>query len=108
MTKSGTKVGFIGLGIMGTPMALHLANAGHQLFVHTRSKLHPEIADSSATVSSSPPKYISMSASSVSATVSSNVVRYSLALSTRSACAAMWHWWCPVPLPRYWRAPVPI
>ncbi|QIM52511.1 2-hydroxy-3-oxopropionate reductase [Hydrogenophaga crocea] len=30
------KLGFIGLGIMGTPMALHLANAGHQLFVHTR------------------------------------------------------------------------
>jgi 2-hydroxy-3-oxopropionate reductase len=35
------KIGFIGLGIMGTPMALHLANAGHQLFVHTRS-LVPE------------------------------------------------------------------
>ena len=33
------KIGFIGLGIMGTPMALHLANAGHQLFVHTRSQV---------------------------------------------------------------------
>ncbi|MBX3611259.1 MAG: 2-hydroxy-3-oxopropionate reductase [Hydrogenophaga sp.] len=30
------KVGFIGLGIMGTPMALHLVNAGHALTVHTR------------------------------------------------------------------------
>ncbi|NIM43219.1 MAG: 2-hydroxy-3-oxopropionate reductase [Hydrogenophaga sp.] len=33
------KVGFIGLGIMGTPMALHLVNKGHQLFVHTRSQV---------------------------------------------------------------------
>jgi 2-hydroxy-3-oxopropionate reductase len=28
-------IGFIGLGIMGAPMALHLVNAGHKLFVHT-------------------------------------------------------------------------
>jgi 2-hydroxy-3-oxopropionate reductase len=49
MTSSPQKLGFIGLGIMGAPMALHLIKAGHQLFVHTRSKLHPEIADSSAT-----------------------------------------------------------
>jgi 2-hydroxy-3-oxopropionate reductase len=33
------KLGFIGLGIMGAPMALHLVNAGHQLFVHTTGKL---------------------------------------------------------------------
>jgi len=32
-------LGFIGLGIMGTPMALHLANKGHTLFVHTRSQV---------------------------------------------------------------------
>ena len=49
MTSSPQKLGFIGLGIMGAPMALHLIKAGHQLYVHTRSKLHPEIADSSAT-----------------------------------------------------------
>jgi 2-hydroxy-3-oxopropionate reductase len=48
-TSAPQKLGFIGLGIMGAPMALHLIKAGHQLFVHTRSKLHPEIADSSAT-----------------------------------------------------------
>jgi len=42
------KIGFIGLGIMGTPMALHLANAGHQLYVHTRSKLPEAIAASTA------------------------------------------------------------
>jgi 2-hydroxy-3-oxopropionate reductase len=49
MTSSPQKLGFIGLGIMGAPMALQLIKAGHQLFVQTRSKLHPEIADSSAT-----------------------------------------------------------
>ena len=30
-------VGFIGLGIMGRPMAEHLAEAGHTMFLHTRS-----------------------------------------------------------------------
>lgn len=29
------KLGFIGLGIMGTPMAINLARAGHQLHVTT-------------------------------------------------------------------------
>jgi 2-hydroxy-3-oxopropionate reductase len=33
------KIGFIGLGIMGAPMAQHLLAAGHQLFVRTRSKV---------------------------------------------------------------------
>jgi 2-hydroxy-3-oxopropionate reductase len=42
------KIGFIGLGIMGTPMALHLVNAGHQLYVHTRSRLPQAIAASTA------------------------------------------------------------
>jgi 2-hydroxy-3-oxopropionate reductase len=42
------KIGFIGLGIMGTPMALHLVDAGHQLYVHTRSKLPEAIAASTA------------------------------------------------------------
>lgn len=31
------KLGFIGLGIMGGPMAHHLLKAGHQLFTYTRS-----------------------------------------------------------------------
>src|ERR1700693_6523614 len=30
------KIGFIGLGIMGRPMAGHLMEGGHELFVHTR------------------------------------------------------------------------
>jgi 2-hydroxy-3-oxopropionate reductase len=42
------KIGFIGLGIMGAPMALHLLEAGHELFVHTRGKLPDSIAASSA------------------------------------------------------------
>ena len=41
-------LGFIGLGIMGTPMVLNLVNAGHQLFVNTRSKLPALISASTA------------------------------------------------------------
>ena len=33
------KIGFIGLGIMGSPMAQHLLAAGHEMFVRTRSKV---------------------------------------------------------------------
>jgi 2-hydroxy-3-oxopropionate reductase len=35
------KIGFIGLGIMGRPMAGHLVNAGHELFLRSR-KAPPE------------------------------------------------------------------
>lgn len=31
------KIGFIGLGIMGTPMAGHLLNGGHEMFVYDRA-----------------------------------------------------------------------
>jgi len=43
-----SNVGFIGLGIMGKPMALNLAKAGHKLFVHTRSGVPQEIAAANA------------------------------------------------------------
>ena len=33
------KIGFIGLGIMGRPMALNLKNAGHGLIVPERASL---------------------------------------------------------------------
>ena len=33
------KVGFIGLGIMGAPMAAHLIKGGHELFLNTRRKV---------------------------------------------------------------------
>ncbi|HYI04894.1 MAG TPA: 2-hydroxy-3-oxopropionate reductase [Reyranella sp.] len=42
------KIGFIGLGIMGAPMALHLVNAGHELFVNTRGKVPESVASTSA------------------------------------------------------------
>lgn len=32
------KIGFIGLGVMGKPMAEHIKNAGHKLYVYTRTK----------------------------------------------------------------------
>jgi len=41
-------LGFIGLGIMGTPMAGHLIKAGHRVFVYTLGKIPPPIAESPA------------------------------------------------------------
>jgi len=52
MSNSSQKIGFIGLGIMGAPMAGHLLDAGHALFVHTRSTA-PEPFASRATVCAS-------------------------------------------------------
>jgi len=49
MTSSPLKIGFIGLGIMGAPMAGHLIAAGHQLFVYTHGRVPNAIAESSAT-----------------------------------------------------------
>ncbi|HEY8610081.1 MAG TPA: NAD(P)-binding domain-containing protein, partial [Roseomonas sp.] len=37
------KIGFIGLGIMGRPMALNLKKAGHDLIVPDRASLTGEI-----------------------------------------------------------------
>jgi 2-hydroxy-3-oxopropionate reductase len=54
MTKSGLKLGFIGLGIMGNPMALNLIKGGHVLFVNTRSKVPQELVDAGATVCTTP------------------------------------------------------
>ncbi len=48
------KIGFIGLGIMGAPMALHLVNAGHTLAYVQRSKTHPDIAASGARALATP------------------------------------------------------
>lgn len=46
------KIGFIGLGVMGRPMALHLQQAGHDIFVWAR---RPEtLAELPATICSSP------------------------------------------------------
>jgi 2-hydroxy-3-oxopropionate reductase len=43
-----SKLGFIGLGIMGAPMAGHLRAAGHELYVATRSKVPQALADAGA------------------------------------------------------------
>jgi len=48
------KLGFVGLGIMGAPMAGHLINAGHEVFINTRSKIPDELTKSAAVVCSSP------------------------------------------------------
>ena len=54
MTTTGLKLGFIGLGIMGTPMVLNLIKGGHVLFVNTRSKVPQELIAAGATPCTSP------------------------------------------------------
>ena len=48
-TQQSLKIGFVGLGIMGTPMAGHLIAAGHQLFVFTLGKMPETISGTRAT-----------------------------------------------------------
>ncbi|HYD64615.1 2-hydroxy-3-oxopropionate reductase [Azospirillum sp.] len=43
------KIGFIGLGIMGRPMAGHLIAAGHTLFLHDLAPLPQDLLDAGAT-----------------------------------------------------------
>ncbi len=50
MTFTALKVGFIGLGTMGAPIALNLRKAGHALFVASRSKIPAVFADEGATL----------------------------------------------------------
>ena len=47
-TSSMSKVGFIGLGIMGAPMAAHILNGGHQLYVHDILPLPADLAGQGA------------------------------------------------------------
>ena len=39
-----SNIGFVGLGIMGKPMALNLIKGGHTLFLHSRSGVPQELA----------------------------------------------------------------
>ncbi len=48
------KIGFIGLGIMGAPMAGHLRKAGHELYVNTRSRVPQALLDAGAIACPSP------------------------------------------------------
>ncbi|WP_296519498.1 2-hydroxy-3-oxopropionate reductase [Rhodoplanes sp.] len=43
-----SKIGFVGLGIMGTPMAAHLIAAGHQLFLYDLRPPKAELTDKGA------------------------------------------------------------
>ena len=47
-------IGFIGLGIMGAPMAAHLRAAGHALFVNTRSAVPPALLEAGAVACATP------------------------------------------------------
>ncbi len=53
MSTAQQNIGFIGLGIMGAPMAGHLLKAGHRLFVNTRSKVSQDLINGGATVCTS-------------------------------------------------------
>jgi 2-hydroxy-3-oxopropionate reductase len=48
-----SKLGFIGLGIMGAPMAAHLIKAGHTLYLHTRRQVPAELLTGGATACAS-------------------------------------------------------
>ena len=53
MSDSKKKIGFIGLGIMGAPMAHNLMKAGHKLFTHTRGKTPDVLTEGGATLCTS-------------------------------------------------------
>ncbi|RXF74279.1 2-hydroxy-3-oxopropionate reductase [Hansschlegelia zhihuaiae] len=48
------KVGFIGLGLMGLPMAQNLRKAGHELFLHSRSGVPADLQGEGMTACGSP------------------------------------------------------
>ena len=49
MTTQSLKLGFIGLGIMGKPMAGQLLKAGHTLFVHSATSVPASLVQAGAT-----------------------------------------------------------
>jgi 2-hydroxy-3-oxopropionate reductase len=44
------KIGFVGLGIMGHPMALNLIEGGHELFVYGKRRLPSDVREAGGTV----------------------------------------------------------
>ena len=50
MSTPSIKIGFIGLGLMGAPMADHLAAAGHTLYLHTLGPVPEALLGRGATV----------------------------------------------------------
>ena len=57
-------IGFIGLGIMGKPMARNLANAGYEVVIHTlnRQTIETFTAESDTFVAASTPKEVAQKA----------------------------------------------
>lgn len=53
MGNNDIKIGFIGLGIMGAPMAEHLIKAGYRLITHTHGKTPQSLVDAGATLCTS-------------------------------------------------------
>ena len=51
---SAQKLGFIGLGIMGSPMAGHLLKGGHQVYVATRSQIPEDLIKAGAIACKTP------------------------------------------------------
>ena len=49
-----SKLGFIGLGIMGAPMAGHLIAGGHEVFLYTRSGVPEPLSQAGGTACASP------------------------------------------------------
>lgn len=47
------KIGFIGLGIMGSPMATNLVKGGNELYVYSQGEISPDIKSSGVTICSS-------------------------------------------------------
>ncbi len=54
MTSTSLQIGFIGLGVMGAPMAGHLQKGGHRLFVYARHQVPDAVAAGGATRCASP------------------------------------------------------
>ncbi len=48
-----SKIGFVGLGIMGTPMAGHLIKGGHSAFLHSRSGVPQALKEAGGTACAS-------------------------------------------------------
>src|SRR5437588_163283 len=44
------RIGFVGLGIMGHPMALNLIKGGHEFFVYGKRRLPADVREAGATV----------------------------------------------------------
>ena len=48
-----SNIGFVGLGIMGKPMALNLIKGGHKLYLNSRSGVPPELTAAGGTACAS-------------------------------------------------------